>query len=87
MYTISKIKFCNVKCLLLPGEPSMLYRTNHDLPLNVRRLPEPTQDLYRVAFNSALHWYGEETKAHRTAWSAVRNQAASLSSSSVGTYY
>jgi cation transport regulator len=57
----------------------MLYRTNRDLPTTVQdRLPESAQDLYRIAFNSALHWYGEEEKAHRTAWSAVRNQAANL---------
>jgi len=53
-----------------------MYRTNLDLPANVRRLSESVQDLYRVAFNSALDWYGEEAKAHRTAWSAVKNQAA-----------
>jgi len=53
-----------------------MYRTNVDLPVSVRRLSEPVQDLYRVAFNSALDWYGEEAKAHRTAWSAVKNQAA-----------
>ncbi len=53
-----------------------MYRTNIDLPASVRRLSEPVQDLYRAAFNSALDWYGEEAKAHRTAWSAVKNQAA-----------
>lgn len=53
-----------------------MYTTNHELPIHVRRLPESSQELYRAAFNSALHWYGEESKAHRTAWSAVRNQAA-----------
>lgn len=65
----------------------MLYGTNYDLPLTVQRLPEPTQDLYRAAFNSALQWYGEETKAHRTAWSAVKSQAASPNSSMAGIYH
>lgn len=63
----------------------MLYTTNYDLPSTVQRLPESTQDLYRAAFNSALQWYGEETKAHRTAWSAVRSQTASPNSSMAGT--
>jgi len=57
-----------------------MYSSNLDLPRSVQRMPEATQDLYRIAFNSALHWYGEESKAHRTAWSAVRNQAASWNS-------
>ncbi len=66
----------------------MLYQTNRDLPVNVQdRLPESAQDLYRVAFNSALHWYGEETKAHQTAWSAVKNQAANLSGSLYSSHY
>jgi cation transport regulator len=59
----------------------MSYRTNRDLPLNIRdRLSEAAQNLYRAAFNSAIQWYGEETAAHRTALSAVRNQAVSLNS-------
>lgn len=57
----------------------MWYTTNHDLPVNIRyELSESAQDLYRAAFNSALHWYGEESKAHKVARSAVRNQAAHL---------
>lgn len=59
-----------------------LYGTNRDLPVNIQdRLPESAQDLYRIAFNCALHWYSEEDKAHRTARSAVRNQAANLNRS------
>lgn len=59
----------------------MLYKTNQDLPADVRdRLPEAAQELYRAAFNCALHWYGEESKAHQVAWSAVKNQAARLNS-------
>lgn len=59
----------------------MSYQTNQDLPLNVRtRLSEVAQDIYRAAFNSALHWYGDESKAHQVAWCAIRSQAASLNS-------
>ncbi len=59
----------------------MAYLTNRDLPANIRdRLSEASQNLYRVAFNSAIQWYGEESKAHKMAWSAVRSQAFSLNS-------
>lgn len=59
----------------------MPYQTNRELPANIRdRLPDAAQHFYRVAFNSALQWYGEEAQAHRIAWSAVRNQAVSLNS-------
>jgi cation transport regulator len=57
----------------------MPYQTNRELPAAIRdRLSENAQNLYRIAFNSALQWYGEEEKAHHSAWSAVRNQAARL---------
>lgn len=56
---------------------NMLYKSNQDLPSDIRtRLSEPYQDLYRAAFNSALHWYGEATKAHKVALSAVKMQSA-----------
>ena len=59
----------------------MSYSTNRDLPANIRdRLSEAAQNFYRVAFNSAIQWYGEEAKAHEIAWSAVRNQMFSLNS-------
>lgn len=59
----------------------MAYQTNRELPAAIRdRLSEAAQTLYRIAFNSAVQWYGEESKAHQTAWSAVRNQAARLNS-------
>lgn len=62
----------------------MSYQSNRELPETVRdRLSETAQHFYRVAFNSALQWYGEETKAHQIAWSAVRNQAVSLNSAIV----
>ena len=55
----------------------MLYKSNQDLPLEIRtRLSETYQDLYRAAFNSAIHWYGEASKAHRVALSAVKMQSA-----------
>ncbi|MBE9207497.1 ChaB family protein [Nostoc sp. LEGE 06077] len=55
----------------------MLYKSNDDLPLEIRtRLSEAYQELYRAAFNSALHWYGEASKAHQVALSAVKMQSA-----------
>lgn len=55
----------------------MLYKSNQDLPLEIRtRLSEAYQDIYRAAFNSAVHWYGEAPKAHQVALSAVKMQSA-----------
>lgn len=55
----------------------MLYKSNEDLPLEIRsKLSEAYQDLYRAAFNSAIHWYGEASKAHQVALSAVKMQSA-----------
>jgi len=63
----------------------MPYKTNWELPENIRdRLSESAQNFYRIAFNSALQWYGEEEKAHHIAWRAVRNQAANLNSEIMG---
>lgn len=54
----------------------MLYKSNQDLPLEIRtRLSEAYQDIYRAAFNSAAHWYGEAPKAHQVALSAVKMQS------------
>lgn len=59
----------------------MVYQMNYDLPWEVKNnLSDESVELYQVAFRSALQWYGEEAKAHRIAWSAVRSQAASLNS-------
>jgi cation transport regulator len=56
---------------------NMLYKSNEDLPLEIRsKLSEAYQDLYRAAFNSAIHWYGEASKAHQVALSAVKMQSA-----------
>jgi cation transport regulator len=55
----------------------MLYKTNQDLPLEIRTcLSESAQDLYRAAFNSTIQWYGEAAKAHQVALRAVRMQSA-----------
>ena len=59
----------------------MSYQSNRELPESIRgQLSETAQHFYRVAFNSALQWYGEEAKAHHVAWSAVRNQTVSMNS-------
>lgn len=59
----------------------MSYQSNRELPEWIRdQLSETAQHFYRVAFNSALQWYGDESKAHQIAWSAVRNQSVSLNS-------
>ncbi|MFM2432779.1 MAG: hypothetical protein RLZZ511_3993 [Cyanobacteriota bacterium] len=63
----------------------MVYQMNYELLGQAEgRLSAETaklyDKLYEVAYNSALQWYGEEAKAHRIAWSAVRSQAASLNS-------
>jgi cation transport regulator len=55
----------------------MLYTSNQELPLGIRdKLSQEYQDLYRAAFNSAIHWYGEESKAHKVARSAVKMYSA-----------
>lgn len=55
------------------GNKIMLYQTNQDLPLTIRTsFSESAQDLYRAAYNSAIHWYGDAAKAHKVALSAVR---------------
>jgi cation transport regulator len=60
----------------------MVYTMNRDSAWQKihDHLPEPTKQFYTIAYNSALQWYGEEDKAHRIAWSAVRSQAVSLNS-------
>ncbi|NJL11363.1 MAG: cation transport regulator ChaB [Calothrix sp. SM1_7_51] len=55
----------------------MLYTSNQELPSQIRSdFPEEYQDLYRAAFNSAVHWYGNNDKAHQVAWSAVKTHLA-----------
>ena len=37
-------------------------------------LPKHAQEIYKEAFNSAEEQYGEESRAHRVAWSAVEQK-------------
>ncbi len=53
----------------------MPYKEITDLPESVREhLPEHAQQVYKSAFNSAEKQYGEESTAHRVAWSAVESK-------------
>ena len=53
----------------------MPYDNLSDLPVSVRNnLPRHAQEIYRAAYNSAEEQYGEESRAHRVAWSAVENK-------------
>ena len=53
----------------------MPYDKLTDLPDRVRNnLPKHAQEIYKEAFNSAEEHYGEESRAHRIAWSAVENK-------------
>jgi cation transport regulator len=63
----------------------MPYASNADLPTAVRNhLPAHAQDIYRTAFNSAWHRYGDqgptgqEETAHRIAWGAVKREYRKL---------
>ena len=55
----------------------MPYDGIQDLPVSVRRnLPAHAQEIYREAFNHAFAAhageYGQEARAHRIAWAAVK---------------
>jgi cation transport regulator len=53
----------------------MPYKQITQLPGNVKNnLPKHAQEIYKEAFNSAEEQYGEESRAHRVAWSAVENK-------------
>lgn len=53
----------------------MPYKSKSDLPDSVKRnLPDHAQDIYKEAFNSAEKQYGEEERAHRVAWAAVKKE-------------
>ncbi|MBX6763787.1 MAG: ChaB family protein [Rubrobacteraceae bacterium] len=53
----------------------MPYERITDLPESVRsNLPKHAQEIYKEAFNSAEEQYGEESRAHRVAWSAVEQK-------------
>jgi cation transport regulator ChaB len=46
-----------------------------DLPSTLRRSPGKVQRTYEKALDSAHDEYGDEQRAHRTAWGAVKNVA------------
>jgi cation transport regulator len=53
----------------------MPYEQITQLPDNVKNnLPKHAQEIYKEAFNSAEEQYGEESRAHRVAWSAVESK-------------
>jgi len=54
---------------------SVPYGKISELPGSVKNnLPKHAQEIYKEAFNSAEEQYGEESRAHRVAWSAVENK-------------
>lgn len=51
----------------------MPYPKTSDLPDSVKgHLPNHAQEIFLAAFNSAESQYGEEERAFRVAWSAVK---------------
>lgn len=51
----------------------MAYQQLDDLPESVKEhLPKHAQEIFRATFNNALEEYGEEERAFRVAWSAVK---------------
>ena len=51
----------------------MPYSVNADLPPSVREhLPAEAQSIFRGAFNNALKEYGDEARAFKVAWAAVK---------------
>lgn len=51
----------------------MPYQQLSDLPESVKdHLPKHAQEIFRAAFNSAAEEYGEEERAFRVAWAAVK---------------
>ena len=50
------------------------YKTNNDLPKNVKVLPSTAQTIFRKTFNSVVADGGSEDKARRVAWSQVKKQ-------------
>ncbi|MBA3423445.1 MAG: ChaB family protein [Rubrobacter sp.] len=53
----------------------MPYGKVTELPKGVKNnLPKQAQEIYKEAFNSAEEQNGEESRAHRVAWSAVEDK-------------
>ena len=48
---------------------------NEELPSTLQKSPKKIQDTYRETLQSAHEQYHDEERAHRTAWSAVKNIA------------
>jgi cation transport regulator len=56
-------------------EDEVPYKTITQLPDAAKNnLPKHAQEIYKEAFNSAEEQYGEEGRAHATAWSAVEHK-------------
>ncbi len=51
------------------GEPRL-----EELPGTLRRSPKKAQDTFAQAHDSALQQYGDEERASRVAWAAVKHQ-------------
>jgi len=53
----------------------MPYKTISELPDSVSdHLPKHAQEIFQAAFNSAEDEYGEEERAFRVAWAAVKHK-------------
>ena len=53
----------------------MPYKSTDELPLPIREhLPRHAQDIWMKAFNNAHQQYGEESRAARVAWAAVKSE-------------
>ncbi|MBA4116485.1 MAG: ChaB family protein [Rubrobacter sp.] len=53
----------------------MPYEELDDLPESLKsNLPKHAREIHRAAYNSAEEQYGEESRAHCVAWSAVENK-------------
>ena len=48
---------------------------DEDLPSTLERSPAKVRRTYQEALDNALREYGEEARAHRTAWAAVKHIA------------
>ena len=53
----------------------MPYDSIAELPESVRNvLPKDAQEIYKGAFNGAHEQYDDESRAHATAWAAVKKK-------------
>lgn len=46
-----------------------------DLPSTLEKSPDKVKRAYKEALDSALGQYGDEERAHQTAWASVKNIA------------